>query len=56
VAAGLARRTDLVSALSGAKAYVAGAMAHGIAVGGGHQPLDHFWRVAPAAGGTAILG
>jgi len=44
VAAGLARGHDLAAAVEAAKAYVAGAMRHGIAVGRGHQPLDHFWR------------
>jgi hydroxymethylpyrimidine/phosphomethylpyrimidine kinase len=44
VAAGLARGDDLVSAVSAAKAYVAGAMRHGVNVGRGHQPLDHFWQ------------
>jgi hydroxymethylpyrimidine/phosphomethylpyrimidine kinase len=45
VAAGLARGDDLVAAAQAAKAYVAGAMRHGVNVGHGHQPLDHFWRV-----------
>jgi hydroxymethylpyrimidine/phosphomethylpyrimidine kinase len=44
VAAGLARGADLASAVSDAKAYVAGAMQHGVNVGRGHQPLNHFWR------------
>lgn len=44
VAAGLARGRDVAEAVDAAKAYVAGAMAAGIDVGRGHQPLDHFWR------------
>ena len=44
VAAGLARGVDLVTAVGDAKAYVAGAMRHGLPLGRGHQPLDHFWR------------
>ncbi|MCC7033601.1 MAG: bifunctional hydroxymethylpyrimidine kinase/phosphomethylpyrimidine kinase [Acidobacteria bacterium] len=43
VAAGLARGSDLVASAEAAKAYVAGAMRHGVNVGHGHQPLDHFW-------------
>jgi hydroxymethylpyrimidine/phosphomethylpyrimidine kinase len=44
IAAGLALGQALPAATEGAKAYVAGAMRHGVAVGRGHQPLDHFWR------------
>ncbi|MEZ5287647.1 MAG: bifunctional hydroxymethylpyrimidine kinase/phosphomethylpyrimidine kinase [Vicinamibacterales bacterium] len=44
VAAGLARGEDLTAAVARAKAFVAGAMATGIAVGAGHRPLDHFWQ------------
>ena len=43
IAAHLARGSTLDEAARGAKAYVTGAMRHGIAVGGGHQPLGHFW-------------
>ena len=43
IAASLARGQDLPAAVEAAKSYVAGAMRHGIAVGKGHQPLDHFW-------------
>ncbi len=46
VAAGLARGEDLVAAAEAAKTYVAGAMRHGVNLGHGHQPLDHFWRSA----------
>lgn len=44
VAARLALGASLDSAARGAKEYVTGAMRHGIAVGGGHQPLGHFWQ------------
>lgn len=44
IAAGLARGLALPDAVGAAKRYVAGAMRHGIAVGRGHQPLDHFWQ------------
>jgi hydroxymethylpyrimidine/phosphomethylpyrimidine kinase len=44
VAAGLARRRTLEQAVHEARAYVAGAMRHGIDIGRGHQPLNHFWR------------
>ena len=45
IAARLAIGDSLEEAARRAKQYVAGAMQHGIAVGGGHQPLDHFWQV-----------
>jgi hydroxymethylpyrimidine/phosphomethylpyrimidine kinase len=44
IAARLAIGDALEDAARRAKAYVAGAMQHGIAVGAGHQPLDHFWQ------------
>ncbi len=48
IAAHLARGASLHDAVRDAKAYVAGAMAPGIPLGGGHRPLDHFWRgIAP---------
>jgi hydroxymethylpyrimidine/phosphomethylpyrimidine kinase len=46
ITAGLALGQELPAAVEAAKAYVVGAMRHGIAVGHGHQPLDHFWRWA----------
>lgn len=49
VAAGLARGEDLVASAEAAKAFVAGAMRHGVNVGHGHQPLDHFWRFPASA-------
>jgi hydroxymethylpyrimidine/phosphomethylpyrimidine kinase len=44
IAALLARGESLDEAARGAKQYVTGAMRHGIDVGGGHQPLGHFWQ------------
>ena len=44
IAAQLAKGASLVDAVREAKAYVAGAMSPGIPLGGGHRPLDHFWR------------
>jgi hydroxymethylpyrimidine/phosphomethylpyrimidine kinase len=43
VAARLALGDTLDAAARSAKAYVTSAMRHGIAVGGGHQPLGHFF-------------
>src|SRR6478735_12434877 len=45
IAAHLARGASLVDAVPAAKAYVEGAMRHGIARGNGHRPLNHFWNV-----------
>lgn len=44
IAARLALGNSLDEAARGAKEYVTGAMRHGVAVGGGHQPLGHFWH------------
>jgi hydroxymethylpyrimidine/phosphomethylpyrimidine kinase len=44
IAARLAHGDSLDSAARAAKEYVTGAIAHGIAVGSGHQPLGHFWK------------
>jgi hydroxymethylpyrimidine/phosphomethylpyrimidine kinase len=44
IAARLASGDALDEAARGAKDYVTGAMRHGIDVGGGHQPLGHFWQ------------
>ena len=46
LAARLALGDSLEAAARAAKAYVAQAMEHGIDVGGGHQPLGHFWEHA----------
>ena len=47
IAALLARGMDLPTAVQQAIDYVEGAIAHGLAVGHGHGPLDHFWAVRP---------
>ena len=44
VAAFLARNLSLSDATEQAQRYVAGAIAHGLAIGQGHGPLDHFWE------------
>lgn len=44
IAAHLAKGTPLTDAVPAAKAYVEGAMRHGIPLGKGHRPLNHFWR------------
>jgi hydroxymethylpyrimidine/phosphomethylpyrimidine kinase len=48
IAARLALGEPIEDAVRKAKAYVAGAMRAGIAVGRGHQPLAHFWNVEGA--------
>jgi hydroxymethylpyrimidine/phosphomethylpyrimidine kinase len=44
IAAQLAKGMALEDAVPAAKAYVEGAMRHGIPLGKGHRPLHHFWR------------
>jgi len=44
IAAFLARGEALAPATRLAQAYVHGAIRHGLAVGKGHGPLDHFWK------------
>ena len=44
IAAHLAKGAALTDAVPAAKAYVEGAMRHGIPLGKGHRPLNHFWR------------
>ena len=44
IAAHLALGATLVDAVTRAQSYVAGAIRHGLAVGHGHGPLDHFWQ------------
>ena len=44
VTAHLALGHGLPEATGRAQAYVAGAIRHGLALGRGHGPLDHFWR------------
>lgn len=48
IAANLALGHPLVEAVRRAKAYVTGAIQHGLPLGQGHGPLDHFWRCPPA--------
>ena len=47
VAAGLARGDALPQAVGRAQQYVAGALAHRIAIGRGSAVLDHFWQRSP---------
>lgn len=44
IAAYLARGLALAAATAHAQTYVAGAIRHGLAIGHGHGPLDHFWQ------------
>ncbi|OFW20340.1 MAG: bifunctional hydroxymethylpyrimidine kinase/phosphomethylpyrimidine kinase [Acidobacteria bacterium RIFCSPLOWO2_02_FULL_65_29] len=44
IAASLAHGHPLTEATRRAQAYVAGAIRHGLAIGHGHGPLDHFWQ------------
>ena len=44
IAAHLAKGAALKDAVPAAKAYVEGAIRHGIPLGKGHRPLNHFWR------------
>ena len=46
LAAGLARGDPLPAAAARAQRYVAGAIAHGLAVGSGARVLHHFWQAA----------
>jgi hydroxymethylpyrimidine/phosphomethylpyrimidine kinase len=47
--ANLALGRDLKEATGLAKEYVAGAIRHGLPIGRGHGPMDHFWRGLPPA-------
>jgi hydroxymethylpyrimidine/phosphomethylpyrimidine kinase len=49
LAANLATGLAIADAVAASIDYVAGAIAHGPDVGHGHRPLDHFWRLPPAA-------
>jgi len=44
IAANLALGHPLADATSRAQAYVAGAIRHGLPIGKGHGPLNHFWQ------------
>ncbi len=50
VAANLAKGCDMRKALSGAKEYISTAIAHGISIGAGHGPTNHFYSLYKAAG------
>jgi hydroxymethylpyrimidine/phosphomethylpyrimidine kinase len=45
IAAHLALGHSLQDATAMAQAYVTGAIRHGLAIGKGHGPLDHFWQM-----------
>jgi hydroxymethylpyrimidine/phosphomethylpyrimidine kinase len=49
LAANLALGRSLPDATRLAKAYVAGAIEHGLPIGRGHGPMDHFWKGVPAS-------
>ena len=49
IAAYLALGYDIREATGRAQRYVAGAIRHGLAIGHGHGPLDHFWSLRPGA-------
>ena len=44
IAAGLAKGNSMRDSVSDAKAYVTGAIRHNFQIGGGHGPLNHFYR------------
>jgi hydroxymethylpyrimidine/phosphomethylpyrimidine kinase len=44
IAANLALGRSLADATAGAQAYVVGAIRHGLSIGKGHGPLNHFWQ------------
>jgi hydroxymethylpyrimidine/phosphomethylpyrimidine kinase len=45
IAANLASGHALIEATARAQTYVAGAIRHGLAIGKGHGPLNHFWQL-----------
>jgi len=47
IAARLAEGSSLGEAVGDATEFVRGAVAHGLPLGRGHGPLDHFWRGVP---------
>jgi hydroxymethylpyrimidine/phosphomethylpyrimidine kinase len=47
LASRLALGDDLPTAMTAAKAYITGAIAHGFALGSGIGPTDHLWRLRP---------
>jgi hydroxymethylpyrimidine/phosphomethylpyrimidine kinase len=56
IAAQIALGEDLPNAVALAQQYVAGAIRHGLAVGRGHGPLDHFWQWREGARSGAARG
>ncbi len=50
IAAGLAKGKSMAQAVSEAKAYIAGAIEHGLSIGKGHGPTNHFWKLYRRAG------
>jgi hydroxymethylpyrimidine/phosphomethylpyrimidine kinase len=54
LAAGLALGEPLAIAAGRAQRYVAGAIAHGVAIGHGARVLDHFWQTRPGSGGGRL--
>jgi hydroxymethylpyrimidine/phosphomethylpyrimidine kinase len=47
IAAGLAKGMDVPAAVGAAKDYLTGAIAHAYAIGSGHSPVHHFYRLWP---------
>ena len=52
----LALGHSLADATARAQAYVAGAIRHGLAIGKGHGPLDHFWQMRQPKAAALALG
>lgn len=50
ITAHLALGQSVADAVREAKSYVTGAIRHGLAIGRGHGPLDHFWKIRHEAG------
>jgi hydroxymethylpyrimidine/phosphomethylpyrimidine kinase len=50
IAAHLARGADFLKTVRRAKAYIAGAIAHGLSIGGGVGPTHHFFDLYARAG------
>ncbi len=52
IAAGLARGLSVSDAVGAAKEYLTGAIARAYAIGAGHSPVHHFYRIWPDEGET----
>ena len=50
IAAGIARGLSVVEAVAHAKSYITGAIEQGLAIGKGHGPVHHFYRLYGLAG------